>query len=251
MVVGCQKTTTAPPVSGAAALTVVDAIPNTGLVIPVLNSSSAVVYFGNAMNIGYGGFNEYSTIVGNDTAYVVQDNGDTLNFGPKGTNLLFDEILSLKAGGIYSLLLCGADTTSTDYLFTTDSLPYHGPTDSLLGIRFVNLSAGSNPISINLEGSSNGSVISRLPYKSITAFNSYLCNSATQDYFFVIRDATTGDSLTQFDFLLSGSTNNGYGLTDPNTGNLLTFKNVTIAIYGSETNANFPLSTLFIEDFFY
>jgi hypothetical protein len=67
---------------------------------------------------------------------------------------------------------------------------------------------------------------------------------------FVIRDASTGDSLTQFDFLSSGSQNNGFGWTDPNNGNLLTFKNVTIALIGQPGSTSLvPQGTMLIDNY--
>jgi hypothetical protein len=148
------------------------------------------------------------------------------------------------------LFLTGADTNALDYLLTTDSIPFFGPSDSVMGIRFVNLSTGSNPISINLEGSSNGSEVSNLAYKGITNFKQYVNNSTISDYFFVIRDVATGDSLTQYDFLGNYSYNNGYGLIDPITYDLLTFKCITIVIYGSESNGiAFPLNAMLIDDY--
>jgi hypothetical protein len=245
----CQKATTAPPLSGVASFTVVNAIPNTvNNVIPVINTSQTIMWFQSAYSIAYGHSYEYSPIGGNDTVYVVQNN-DTLDIGPKALGEMFYGILPLKKGGIYSLFLCGADTSSPDYLFTTDTLPYYSPVDSVMGIRFVNLSTGSNPISINLEGSTNGSEVNSLSYKEITGFRQYVNNSTIVDYLFVVRDATSGDSLTQFDFVASGSGNNGYGLTNPYNSILLTFKNVTIAIYGSASNVNVPLSTTLIDDY--
>jgi len=247
----CQKTGTVPSVSGVAAFTVVNVIPNSEPVIPIINTSQTIMWFSNANTIGYGRFFEYSPTWGNDTVYVVQSNSDTLNVGPKVTGLMFYNLLNLKVGGIYSLFLTGADTTSPDFLFTTDTLPYYNFADSVMGIRFVNLSTGSNPISVNLEGKPNGSEVGSLPYKGITNFGQYINNSTISDYLFVVRDATTGDSLTRFDFIANGSQNNGYGLTDPNNGsNLLTFKNVTVAIYGSESpSSNSPLSTVLIDNY--
>lgn len=242
----CQKTTTAPAVSGVSSLTVINAIPNSVPVIPVVNTSEAIEYFSNVQQtVGYGNFYEYSPLSGNDTMYVVQDNSDTMGIGPKAAGLMYYNIAELKNAGVYSLFLCGTDTSSPDYLFTNDSLPYYSPSDSIVGIRFVNLSAGSNPISINLEGNPSGSEVGNLPYKGITGFKRYPCNSTITNYLVVVRDAVTGDSLTQFDF---GSRNNGYGLVNYN-GTLLTFKNVTIAVFGSETNINIPLQTMLIDDY--
>ena len=165
---------------------------------------------------------------------------------------MFSGVLSFKGGALYSLFITGEDTTNPDFLFVQDTVPVIR--DSAVGIRFVNLSTGSNPISVNLEGSTNGSEVSNLPYKSISGFNQYVNISSTVDYLFVVRDAMTGDSLTQFDFLASGSSNIGNGLIDPsnnqNNGTLLTFKSVTIAIYGSEAaNGNNPLSTMLIDNY--
>jgi hypothetical protein len=255
---GCEKTETAPSVLKPVAFTVVNCIPNSQPIIPVFNAGSSIEYFRHALAIwypgnGYPSFNEYSPPGGMDSVFVVQQN-DTLDIGAKAPGMMFYSVMNLNPGDIYSLFLTGADTSSPDYLFTTDSLPHYGSGDSTVGIRFVNLSTGSNPMSINLEGSSNGSEVADLSYKGITAFKRYVNNSTTMDYLFVIRDAATGDSLTQFDFLQSGSNNSGFGLTDPsngsNNGNLLTFKNITIVIYGSENPAsNFPLNATLIDNY--
>ena len=249
---GCQKTTTAPTLTGVAAFTVVNAIPNTnnGLVIPVINTGSAITWFQSAYWLFYGSFYEYSPVAGNDTVYVVQLS-DTLDVDPKSAGEMFYSILNLKKGGIYSLFLCGADTTSPDYLFTSDSLPFHSPTDSTVGVRFVNLSTSSSPISINLEGSPNGSEVTSLSYKSITGFRDYISNSSITNsgYLFVYRDVATGDSLASFD-LAGFNNNNGVGLSDQNNGNPLVFKNVTIAFIGQPgINAVVPQSTMLIDDY--
>jgi hypothetical protein len=245
----CRKTDTAPSVPHPAAFTVINVIPNSAPIIPVFNTNSSIDYFSNALAIGYSDFSEYSPPGGNDTFYVVQQNSDTLSIGPKASELMFYGILNLKPGGIYSLFLTGADTSLPDYLLTTDSLPYHGLSDSTVGIRFVNLSTGSNPISINLEGSFNGSEVANLPYKAITGFKNYVCNSTVSNvgYLFVIRDVATGDSLTSCSLIGAGS--GGVGLFDLN-GNALVFKNVTIAVYGSENPlSNFPLGATLIDNY--
>jgi hypothetical protein len=246
----CQKATTALPTSGVADLTIVDAIPNSAPVIPIINTTEPIMWFVGAARLYYPGYNQYSPVAGNDTVYAVQYT-DTSDVGSKSTGQMFYGILPLARGGIYSLFLCGTDTTDPDYLFTQDSLPYHSPADSTVGIRFVNLSTGSNPISINLEGSPFGSEVSDLPYKGITGFKNYLSNSSITygSYLFVIRDLATGDSLTQF--LLQGFNNsNGVGLSDPNTGNPSVFKNVTLAVIGQPgMNAAVPQTVMEIDNY--
>jgi len=252
LVSGCTKLTSG-PVFSVASLNVVNALPNSAPLILVQGSiSSAIGEFLNIGPLSYASTAVLTPMRGADTLYAVQSNADTAALGSKGPDFMFDSVLKFNAGSLYSLFITGVDTTNPDYLFVQDVLPMI--TDSSVGIRFVNLSTGSNPISINLEGNANGSEVAGLPYKGITGFKQYLNNSTTADYMFVVRDATTGDSLTQFDFLINGSTNSGNGLTDPsnspNNGTPLTFKHVTIAVYGSESvNSNNPLSTMLIDDY--
>ena len=134
----CQKTVTAPPVSGVANLTVVNAVPNSSELIPVINSTQPIVWFAFAQQVYYSSFYQYSLVPGYDTVDVVQST-DTLDVGPKAVGQVYYGILSLIRGGNYSLFICGSDTTSSDYLFTIDTIPYHGPTDSAVGVRFVKL----------------------------------------------------------------------------------------------------------------
>jgi hypothetical protein len=250
LVSGCQKTTTAPAITGVADFTIVDAIPNNAEVIPVINTAEPIEWFGNAYAIPFGWFYQYSITPGSDTVYVVQGS-DTLNIGPKATGQMFYGILPIQNGRSYSLFLCGADTTSPDYLLTTDTLPYHARNDSTVGIRFVNLSTGSNPISINLEGSPIGSEAGSLAYKSITGFRNYISNSSVTygGYSFVFRDATTGDSLA-IESLAGFGSSFGVGLQDPFSFGPLVFKNITIALIGQpEANSPVPLQTIVIDNY--
>jgi hypothetical protein len=245
---GCQKTGSVPSTFGVASFTVVDAIPNTYQIIPVINTSGPIAYFNNAQSIYYGSFGEYSPPAGSDTVYVVHDS-DTLDVGLKAAGQMFYGILSFSKRNSYSLFLCGSDTTSPDYLFTNDTLPYHGPNDSTVGIRFVNLSTGSSPISINLQGNANGSEVESLSYKGITEFKDYFSNSSisSEGYTFVFRDAASGDSLTSIQ--LKGRRGLA-GLTDPNGTGQLTFKNITIALAGQPgINAAWPQGAIVIDDF--
>lgn len=249
---GCSKQFSE-PVYPVASLNVVNALPTSTPLILVQGSITSVIgKFSGIGALSYTSNTVLTTSNGSESFYVVQKNVDTTSINAQGGDFMFSGTLNFTAGGIYSLFITGTDTSKPDFLFVQDTLPVI--TDSAVGIRFVNLSTGSNPMSINLEGSSNGSEVGNLPYKGITSFKQYINNSTTTDYLFVVRDATTGDSLTQFDFLASNSYNNGNGLTDPsnssNNGTLLTFKHVTIAVYGSEsTTTTSPLSTMLIDNY--
>lgn len=238
----CSKRSV-PGTGAVAAFNVVNAaVGSTSTVVAFSHSNITFAAWGN---ISYGAFNLFSPEAGNVPLTLAQISDTTQPF--------FQGTLTLNAGSVYSFFISG-DTTIIDTLLTRDIIPDYSSADSVMGIRFVNLSSGSNPISINLEGSANGSEVGNLPYKGITGFKQYANHSTTTDYLFVVRDAATGDSLTQFDFVANGSGNNGFGLTDPspnqNNGVLLTFKNVTIAVYGSvSVSSNNPLSTMLIDNY--
>jgi hypothetical protein len=245
MTFGCLKTM---HMGGSASLTIVNAIPNSNPLVTNYESAgpkgateTPLQYFETANQIAYGSTWESGSYTGMTSLSFAQIS-DTLVSIWSGT-------LNLPVGSTYTLFLAG-DTAEVDTLFTTDVTPYYPATDSVVGIRFVNLSTGSNTISINLEGKSNGSEVVSLPYKGVTGFKPYVNNSTIQDYLFVIRDAATGDSLTQYDFAQNGSSNYGNGLTDPISGNLLLFKNITIVLIGQPVvNATVPLSTMLIHNY--
>lgn len=249
---GCNKNSGLPTSGGVSALTIVNAVPLSESVIPVINTTMPAFWFSNTNQIGYGSFFEYSVKSGMDTISIVQDDGDTMEFRPKSNAMMYYNVINVANGGIYSLFLCGKDSSAPDFLFTRDTVPYHIATDSSVGIRFVNLCAGVDPFSVNLEGNPAGSEVSYLSYKGITEFRNYTSNSTTIGYTFVITDAITGDSITNF--ALTPNTNfsnyNGYGLFDYQSGSLLTFKNITIAIFGSsDPSMGDPISTMLIEEY--
>jgi hypothetical protein len=99
-----------------------------------------------------------------------------------------------------------------------DMPPYHPSTDSTAGIRFVNLSAGSNSVSIDIQGNPNTPILSSLPYKDITNFELFAANTAAQinGYTFEFRDASSGNLLTTYTYAVSP------------------FQNITICFIGSE-----------------
>jgi len=117
------------------------------------------------------------------------------------------------AGDIYSLYVTGQG--GNDIILNKESIPAH--VDSSVGIRFANLSPGSDPISINIKDRANGSEVSSLVYKGISDFKDYtaVIPFSSSGYAFEFRDAATGDSLTTY-----------------NTGVLPVFKNLTVILYG-------------------
>ncbi|TCC91057.1 DUF4397 domain-containing protein [Pedobacter hiemivivus] len=137
---------------------------------------------------------------------------------------LFDMTLNLPVGSIYSLFLTGTVSTP-DMLLLKETLPYYGQLDSLMGIRFVNLSPGSAALSVNLVGKSNGSETATISFKSITDFKKYAVGVNINDYTFEFRDAVSGTLIADY----TTSYVNDPGIEYPNPW---LFRNFTLALIG-------------------
>jgi hypothetical protein len=97
---------------------------------------SLLNYFANASEIAYCSSWESGSYLGLTNLSLSQIS-DTLTTIWNGT-------LDLPIGSIHTLFLCG-DTTNTDTLYITDHIPYYPISDSVAGVRFVNLISGSTP----------------------------------------------------------------------------------------------------------
>jgi hypothetical protein len=225
IVMACHKSSV---VVSPASLHIINAIPTSQPIIPVLGTTGAIQYFDNAQSISYGKAQLYSLLSGSNSFYIVQRT-DTIEISPKFDML--SGMLNLTAGGIYSFFLAG-DTSAVDTFFVQDYIPVY--TDSSVGVRFVNLSSGSGPMNINLQGNpATQTEFSNLGYKQISAFKPYSANSsAPGSYTFVIHDQVSGDSV-----VYSWS----YSL----------YKNNTIVIAGSEnpSSNDYPLNAFQMNNF--
>jgi hypothetical protein len=206
-------------------------IGSNSLIADLTGADSVAAYLTTTPQIGYSSFYEYSIPSGNVPIAVYQTT-DTLNAVFKTG--LKNSTLNLQGSKIYSLFLSGqfAAQGSVDTLLTLDNPPYHPATDSSSGIRFVNLSPGSSPVSVNIQGNPNASELSSLSYRNITGFKNYPATANITQYIFEIRDAASGILLTTYNY------------------NLAPYQNITIAIIGSEDPAvSVPVSALRVNNF--
>ncbi|MDR6783513.1 hypothetical protein ABIE26_003169 [Pedobacter africanus] len=182
----------------------------------------------------YGGltFVSYGTYLLPNTSYLGQQKlglyrpVDTL----QGGKPLFNLILNLPVNTVNALFLTGTEQ-APDTLFTTNQLPYHVPTDSTMSIRFVNISLGGNPVSVNLVGQANGSTLASLPYKGATGFKKYSARSVVDSYAFEFRDKVTGELLSSYKLEginMIGSPENG--------GNKWLNNDITLTLFGPVGN---------------
>ncbi|HEY4063966.1 MAG TPA: DUF4397 domain-containing protein [Puia sp.] len=181
-------------------------------------------YYSTAPQISYGGSMEYSPAAGTGPLAISQIT-DT-------SHAVYNNTLSLAPGAAYTLFLTGKSATP-DTLLTRDTIPYHPATDSVVGIRFVNLSPGSSPVSINIQNGAHGSEVPALAYKAITSFKPYPATSTVTKYVFEIRDAASGNLL--YTYTYSG---------------LARFRNVTVAVKGlAGGTGTSALGTILVNDF--
>lgn len=124
----------------------------------------------------------------------------------------YNQPLTVANADSYSLFLGGASPATVDAIVIKES--YSNYADSLCGVRFVNLSPNSNPISVNITGQANGSEVTSLAYKAYSNFKQYPALKTNTSYAFQIKDAATGNLISS------------YTLTTPR------FHNVTIALRG-------------------
>lgn len=210
----CKKDN-GPTGAGAAALTIVNAMPASSPIIANINNQ--LPYFISQISVPYGSAQLYRFAGGNTSVSLTQSS-DTTNHVFQGSSF------NLTVNTVHSFFISG-NVLSPDTLLVEDILNspagHPGPSDSTTEIRFVNLSAGSSPISINIQGNANGSEVNSLQYRSITEFKSYDATSSIANYTFEFRDQGTGNLLAT------------YFLDGVNAAfNTVLFKNLTIVFAG-------------------
>jgi len=209
--VSCKKEANSVKLQPTSSLTVVNGIINSSqLLADFANTHPVSIFYSTTHKIGFSSSFEYSLTSGTVPVTIYQRSDTSHNVYANNVNL--------KGGGIYSLFLSGSNPSKPDAVFTTDIPPYHNGADSTYGIRFINLTPDSAPVSINLQGKANGSEIGSLAYKAITPFKNYPFSNNVMSITFEVRDAISGVLLTTF------------------VGNPNPFSNNTIVIDGLEND---------------
>jgi len=166
-------------------------------------------YYLNQSPVPYGAAAEYGTPF-DGTPLTIVSSGDT-------SQALFQSTLTMKSGGIYSLYLAG-QASKKDTLLLEDVIPAFS--DSSAGVRFINLSQGSAPMSVNIQGNDPmHTEFDNIGYKQISPFRAYPAKGGVSGYTFEIRDQATGNLLITYSW------------------NFELFRNYTIVIGGLEDGA--------------
>lgn len=217
-IAGCKKSAV-PPASTVASFNLVNAtVGDNPLAIRFNNKLVIFSTLTTSNLLSYGTANLFSPVSGSNTIAFIQST-DT-------THTLFTGTFNLQNANAYSFFLTGT-VSQPDTMLVRDNLPYYQSTDSVGGVRFVNLSTGSNPVSVDIKGSANGSEVQSLAYKGITTFKTYAANHTVSSYIFEFRDAASGTLIAST--TISG-VNNSTGTNT--TANSFRFKNHTLALIG-------------------
>lgn len=197
LVTGCKKSPEILP--PGASLNIIAAIPDAGLLYGSFAGTEQLASYRSSSRLNYNSYNG----TGLNTNLFNRPPGDQrLAFYRQGDTAHPEKpfiavTIPLKASGIYSLFLVGT-SSNPDTLLTTDHIPTYSLQDSVTGIRFMNLSPGSNPITINIAGMPPGSEVEELPYKSYTTFKAYPATANINDYTFEFRDKASGTLLATY-----------------------------------------------------
>lgn len=106
---------------------------------------------------------------------------------------VFDKQFDVANGKSYTLYLLG-EKTQTDHLFVENKFSPYKTGDSLTYLQVVNLS-NDQPISVNIQGEANGSLIKSLPYKQVSPILALAADQSRATYVFEFRDAASSDLL--------------------------------------------------------
>jgi len=178
------------------------------------NITNAVVG-GNTLTLNNTGPNVSNMSFTQCTVFAGQSQVKLGDTSQRPQQVYYHQTIGTVDGSYYSLFLTGSSPTQVDNVLIKES--YKNYADSVTGIRFINLSPGSNPISVDIAGKANGSEASSLAYKAYTNFNKYSATAANSSYNFEFRDQATGDLIAT------------YNVTVP------VFKNVTLGLAGLES----------------
>lgn len=181
-----------------ASLTIINASVNSGAVKISMNGGGSVNYFsGITSAISYGTSVSTGLIAEKSIPYSIVSGTDT-------TKTIVADIINVPSRSINTLILCG-QATAVDTIQLREHIPV--VQDSSFGVRFINLSFNSSPISVNIQGQTSGSEAAALSYKQASAFTTHSAGYRNQTYVFEVRDASSQSLLGTYSFQTASPAN--------------------------------------------
>ena len=167
-----------------ASLKVVHAVNDLSSVI-VNSAGDSISYSTSNSKVSFGSNRRYGITTDREQELIIVPESDTLN-------IIYQDILELEPAG-YSLFLIGS-AGNEDNLLVQDN--FRQIQDSVVGVRFINLSPGASALNIGLSGVTSNEVTG-LGYKNLTEYFEFPATSADGPYAFEFKD-DAGNVLTTF-----------------------------------------------------
>jgi len=208
-------------------LTIVSAISGSPLMLADFTGKPADQFSGEGLFLYYGIYDPNARL-----APLVREQSLAIYKYPyvAGDPQFYKLTLNPKIGEVNTLFLTGTQS-HPEHFVVNELPPYYAVKDSLVGLRFVNLSAGSGPVQVKISGQGlNTAIISNnLAYKSITTYLPVPANSKIGDLFVEFYDQASGTLLDTFTLT---------GVGDTLKDNPWRYRNYTLALKGLPNAAN-------------
>ncbi|WP_316812564.1 hypothetical protein [Pedobacter heparinus] len=184
------------------------ALPATGTicVINAVTDAGAIKVNSSAKNIAWSSQTTTTAYLARGFYYATEGNPNLIVVPALDTNaILFNASRAIKSK-VYTMYLSGTkvavDTIfreEIDFPYIVTDVRIPSSADSVVNVRFVNLSIGSPALKIKLA-TGTGNEADNLPYKGISTWKGYPARLATTVYSFQVRNAATDALITTFNF---------------------------------------------------
>ena len=199
----------------------------------VINKSALIKMNGSINNSGINssGGNQNEITYGSNLFFFNEaKNTDLSVLSSTDKSVLVSKNIDFRKGGIYTMLLAGIAPNAEAVVIDDSNIPKVDISkmpvnaDSVIYVRFINLSPNVQPLNIRLQGSSTNDV-NGLAYKNYTAFKAYPAKITS-------FSGTIGLSRLIFEFVENGSVLLTSSVTVTSTNR---FKNIALVLTGMKT----------------
>lgn len=132
--------------------------------------------------------------------------------------------IEAKAADMLSLFFVG-DKAHPDTMLIREEFPAHVYGDSSFSVRFLNLSPGSSPVRVEVDGMPQ-TLVSNLAYKARSGWNTFSAKADAGVYVIRFKDQVSGNEIASYTISDAAGTGDF-------TPNIWRKNNVTIALIGS------------------
>lgn len=182
---GCKKSTVS--LSPLASLNIINASVNLGAVKTNFTDLKGL-YASITTTTAYGANTAFGANAEVPVPVTIVPTADT-------TKIAFTGQFTFVNGGIYSLYLAG-QSTAVDTVFVKENIPSY--TDSMYGVRFINLSYNSTPIKVTRSTTPSVIEFTDMAYKQASDFRNYPAKVSAATDTFQIRNAATNAILATY-----------------------------------------------------